>query len=215
MKKILTVVVVLSGLYLTSAQEQKANVRVAHLSPDAPVVDVWVNGAKTLEGVSFKAVSGYSSLVAGETTVWVVPAGKTEPKVIDAKLKLEAGKSYTVAATGFLKDLKPTVFEDNFKPVASQALVRFLHTSPDAPAVDVGIAGYPRTIFSATAFPKATEYVPAPPGSYDFEVKLAGTQNLVLTVKDVKLEASKVYSVFAVGSVADKSLGAVLVVDNK
>ncbi len=215
MNKVFLVAVLLSGLFWVSAQDQNAKVRVAHLSPDAPAVDVWINGSKALENVPYKTVSDYKALTAGEITIWVVPAGKTEPKVIDAKVKLEAGKNYTVAATGFVKDLKPTVLEDGFKVVASQALVRFVHASPDAPAVDVGIAGYPRTIFRAAAFPKATDYVPAPPGSYDFEVKLAGTQNLALTVKDVKLEVGKVYSIFAVGSVAGKSLGASVVVDHQ
>ena len=42
-----------------SAAAGDATVRVAHLSPDAPSVDVHVNGAKALSGVLYKSVSKY------------------------------------------------------------------------------------------------------------------------------------------------------------
>ena len=48
MKKLLLVCVAMAG----SLMAQNARIRVVHGSPDAPAVDVLVNGAKVLEGVS-------------------------------------------------------------------------------------------------------------------------------------------------------------------
>jgi len=92
--------VVLFG-FVALAQDT-AQLRVAHLSPDAPAVDVWVNGERTLTDVPFQGISDYLSLPAGEYRVQVSPAGQTEPIVIDATVALEAGTAYTMAATGLL-----------------------------------------------------------------------------------------------------------------
>jgi Domain of unknown function (DUF4397) len=58
-----------------SAAAGDATVRVAHLSPDAPSVDVHVNGAKTLSGVLYKTVSKYLSVPPGQYRYEVRPAG--------------------------------------------------------------------------------------------------------------------------------------------
>ena len=47
-----------------------------------------------------------------------------------------------MAATGFLASIQPLVLEDD-RGTTGQAKVRFVHTSPDAPAVDVAVKGGP------------------------------------------------------------------------
>jgi hypothetical protein len=47
------------------AQAEPAQVRVAHFSPDAPAVDVYVNDDRVLSGVKYKTVSKYLELPAG------------------------------------------------------------------------------------------------------------------------------------------------------
>ena len=51
---------------VTNPADTNARVRVAHLSPDAPAVDVWVDGSRVLENVPFKAFSSYLELPAGD-----------------------------------------------------------------------------------------------------------------------------------------------------
>jgi hypothetical protein len=92
----------------------QAKVRVIHLSPDAPAVDLVTVGAggavATVNGatnnLSFpNASAGYLSLPAGTLSVAVVPAGATTPVLPTAAgvpLTLQAGRIYTVAATGCL-----------------------------------------------------------------------------------------------------------------
>ena len=197
-----------------TTQVLHAQVRVAHLSPDAPAVDIWVDGARVLENVPFKAVSDYLNLQPGEHRIQVSPAGASEPIVIDATVSLEPKAAYTVAATGLLKanDLKPMVLGDIRKPEAAKAKVRFVHTSPDAPAVDVAVTGGP-VLFKNVAFRKSADYIAVDAGSYDLEVRLAGTETVALRVPGVKLSAATNYSVFAVGLAGDGSLSALPKVD--
>ncbi|HMB71393.1 MAG TPA: DUF4397 domain-containing protein, partial [bacterium] len=111
--------------------------RVAHLSPDAPPVDVWVDGEVALSNVAFRGVSPYLELAEGEYRVQVTPTGRSTPVVIDEMLTLAGETAYTVAAQGLLTGISANVLVDDRVPSASSAEVRFVHTSPDAPPVDV------------------------------------------------------------------------------
>jgi LPXTG-motif cell wall-anchored protein len=185
------------------AQAGTAKVRVVHASPDAPAVDVIVNGNKVLTNVPFFAASAYLDLPAGSYDIQVVPAGATSPVVIDAKgVRIEAGKAYTIAATGKLAEIKPTILTDDLSaPAAGKAHVRVIHFSPDAPAVDIKVAGGP-TLISNLPFSQASNYLPVDAGSYDLQVTPAGATTVVLDLKGVRLEAGKIYDVFAVGELA-------------
>ena len=54
---------------------ENAMVRVLHASPDAPAVDVYVNGEVAVEGAEFKALTDYLTLPAGDYNVEIKPAG--------------------------------------------------------------------------------------------------------------------------------------------
>lgn len=84
---------------LAAAPTGKAAVRVWHLSPDAPKVDIWVNGKKTLSGVGYKQASGYLNLAAGTYRIQVAIAG-TKTIVLDAKVSVVADRAYSIAALG-------------------------------------------------------------------------------------------------------------------
>jgi hypothetical protein len=189
-------------------------VRVIHASPDAPAVDVWVDGSKAFSNAAFKAATAYAPLAAGEHKVQVVPAGQTEPAVIDATLTLADGKDYSVAAVGMLAEIEPLVLEDNNSaPAEGKAHIRFVHTSPDAPAVDIAVKDGP-VIFSNIPFKGVGTYTPVDAGTYDLEVRLAGTNTVALAVPGVKLDAGKVYTAWAMGLAAgEPALSAVLTMD--
>ncbi|BDG17549.1 DUF4397 domain-containing protein [Thermus brockianus] len=202
---------VLAGFTLA----QGAMVRVAHLSPDAPAVDILVNGQRAIQNLAFKEVTPYIPLPAARVRVQVVPTGQEGPVVIDAELDLRDGVYYTVAATGFLAQIRPQVYTDALAglfPRAGYARIRVVHTSPDAPAVDVAVKGGP-VLFPNLPFPRAGQYLVVPAGRYDLEVRVAGTANVALELPGVVLESGKTYTVFAVGSVQAGTLTVVPVVD--
>lgn len=185
------------------AQGGNAKVRVVHASPDAPAVDVYVNGNKALTNVPFFTASDYLDLPAGTYQVQVTPTGQpASAAVIDASATIEAGKAYTIAATGLVAAIKPTIIVDDLTaPAAGQAHVRVYHFSPDAPSVDVQLANGTKLI-EGLAFPAASSYLPVPAGSYDIQVVPAGGSDVVIDLAGTALEAGKIYSVFATGPVA-------------
>lgn len=194
--------------------DQNALVRVAHLSPDAPPVDVWVDGSIALEDVSFRDFSGYLELAAGSHEVVVVAANTTTPAVIDAMVDLQAGRAYTVAATGTIAGgtIAPTVLVDDLEPTAGKAELRFVHASPDAPAVDITLLDG-TALFSNVAFGDASAQVPVDAGAYSVQVRVAGTSTVALSFADVPVSAGTNYTVYALGLLADGSLDALVSVD--
>jgi hypothetical protein len=195
----------------------QAQVRVAHLAPDAPNVDVYVNGDPVLTDVPYTTVSDYLSLPAGTQQVTVYATGDTTSPVIDTPVELAAGGAYTVAAVGLVADdsLTAQVYQDDLRsPASGNAKVRVVHASPDAGPVDVVPRGGDPLV-SGLAFPDASPYAAeVPAGTYTLDVNAAGTNKTALTVPDATLASGGVYSAFAVGTVFADSLNVLLVQDN-
>ena len=149
------------------AQADPARVRVAHFSPDAPVVDIYVNDDKVLSGVEYKTVSDYLELPAGSYDLAVRPAGAaaTSDPVVEATAEVAAGQAYTVAAVGALDDIALEIYGDDLSaPAAGKAKVRVIHAAPEVPAVDVAVEGGP-TLFEGSSSrrpPTTPRSTPAP-----------------------------------------------------
>lgn len=188
-----------------AAQAANAQVRVAHMSPDAPAVDIYVDGNKALTNVPFKTVSDYLPLPAGDHRFEVRPTGAaaTDKAVIDAKATVEAGKAYTVAAINEVAKIAPLVLVDDVAaPAAGKTKVRVVHASPDAPAVDIAVKGGP-VLINNLAFGKASDTLSVDATSYDLEVRPTGTTTAALSLNGTKLDAGKIYTIFAAGKLAN------------
>lgn len=177
--------------------DNRALVRVTHASPDAPAVDVAVNGATVLANVPFPVSSAYLPVGSGSTRLQVKVAG-TDTSVIDATVPLAALKSYSVFAVNFVSGIEALLLEDDRSaPASGKARLRVIHGSPDAPAVDVAVNG--SVAVPSLAFKAASGYLEVPAGTYGVEVRVAGTSTAVLAA-DLTLEAGAVYTVLAKGS---------------
>ncbi len=203
------VLAVLVVIPASAADESK--VRVLHASPDAPAVDVYLDGAKVdaLVNVPFGAISDYLSIPAGSHQVTVYATGTTSSPVIDANLPFDAGVSYTIAATNALASIEAQRIVDDASPSTDGAQIRVVHFSADTPAVDVAPDGAPAAdaMVKNLAYPDATDYLAVPAGAYDLEVRPTGTTTVALQLDPITVEAGKAYTVFAIGSGAESPVG--------
>lgn len=184
-----------------------ASLRVAHLSPDAPNVDVTVDGNEVLSDVPFRTVSDYLGVAAGEHDITIAAADDAETVVFDQTVTLEA-RGYTAAAIGELADdtdhpFEVALLEDTTSPPADgEARVRLLHASPDAPDVDVTVASNDTTLFDDVAFgetPSGTVQA----NDYTLEVRVAtdADDGDIVNTYDVQLEGGTGYTAIALGYV--------------
>jgi hypothetical protein len=188
-----------------------AMVRVLHASPDAPAVDVYLDDAQVdaLTNVPFGTISGYLEVPSGDHNVKVYATGTTTDPVIDADVTVDAGASYTIAATDAVASITAQVLVDDPSPSCETAQVRVVHFSADAPAVDVATAGAAPddAVIQDLAYPNASDYLALPGGTYDLEVRPAGEATVALDLPGVTIEDCMSYSVFAIGSAASPAVG--------
>lgn len=194
----------------------KANVLVVHASPDAPGVDLLVDNSIAGTNLTYPNNTGYLSVKAGTRNVKVNVTG-TSTTVINADLPLTANTSYSVFAVDSVSKISALVLTDDLSaPASGKAHVRFVHLSPNAPAVDVAVTSGP-VLFPNTSFKGYSSFTPVNAGTYNLEVRLAGTSTVVLPLPGVTLTAGKIYTVFAkgfVGGTGAQALGAQIVANN-
>ncbi len=192
--------------------EGDACVNIIHASPDAPGVDVYVNGELALENLEFGAASGWVALPAGEHQVQVTATGgAADDAVIDAMVELEAGAAYEVTAVGLLADIAPVIYQTDLSELGEdEARIKVVHASPDVAGVDVAVTGGD-VLIENLEFPAASEALVVPAGTYDLEVRPSGTEDVALPLPGVVLEAGMVYTVYAIGQAADGTLTVLVV----
>lgn len=199
-----------------AAPAPAARILVAHASPDAPQVDLLVDNVVKGSGLAYPNSTGYLSVTPGSRNIKVNVAG-TSTTVINATLDLLNGSNSTVFAVDSVSKISAVVLTDDLTaPAAGKAHVRFVHLSPNAPAVDVGVTGG-GVVFGNRTFKQSTAFTPLDAGTYNLEVRLAGTSTVVLPLPGVALAAGKIYTVFAkgfVGGAGAQALGAQIIVNN-
>ncbi|MFB6296602.1 MAG: DUF4397 domain-containing protein [Halobacteriales archaeon] len=199
--------------------EDTAGLRVAHASPDAPAVDVYVDGAKAVSDLSFRSVTGYLEVPAGEREIAVTVAGTDTTVFGPVAVTLDA-EDYTALARGEVTSddsaFTVSLFEDtNGANLDDEARIRAIHASPDAPGVDVTVNDGALTVFEDLAFGDSSGYAVVPAAEYEIEIRPAGGGDPVFEAT-APLEAGSTYTAFAVGYLtpddepADEPFGLVL-----
>lgn len=199
----------------------KANVMVVHASPNAPAVDVRVNDAVVKANLAYPTNTGYLQANAGATNLKVSPTATTT-YVINANVTLDAGKNYSVFAIDSVSKIKAAVVADDLTaPAAGKAHVRFFHLSANAPAVDIALKGgavlFPNRTFNDQTNAALTAFTPLNAGTYNLEVRVAGTNTAVLDLPNITLASGKIYTVFAkgfLGGTGAQALGAEIIANN-
>ena len=111
-------------------------VRVLHASPDAPAVDILVNGNAALTGVTFQQGSGYLKLNEGKNTVALRVNG-TSTIALEQTLTLDANGYYSVIAQNNVASLELEVLNDTARRANNSNDVTVVHASPAAGSVDL------------------------------------------------------------------------------
>jgi hypothetical protein len=195
-----------------------SSIRAFHASPDAPAVDVIVNNAsRPIANLAYGNASSFVSVPAATYNLKIVPAGLDAPIVFNGDVPLLDNTTYTVAATGLLggsPSFAPIVLIDDTTQNTAAARLRFVHASPNAPAVDIALAGG-AVLFPNVSFRENGGYINVPGGTYDLEVRIAGTSTVVLPLPGISVTNNQVYTAWAIGLVGNQftPLSAAVTVD--
>jgi hypothetical protein len=175
----------LTGLFAPAASASSMPgkdgwIRLAHLSPSTPAVDVYLysfsdpHAKVVLHHVPYGMVSHYMRVPAGEYTVAMRSAGASSGStpVLSTTVKVAADDAYTVAGMGAANSVKLVVLPDRLMPPKGKILVRVIQASL-RPRVVTVTAGQ-EVLASKLAFARLTSYKVADPGRWTFRASGGG-----------------------------------------
>jgi hypothetical protein len=174
--------------------------RLAHLSPDTPAVDVYVDSVAdpdaglVLPGVDYGTVSDYQDVAPGTYTVAMRTAGAdpATPPALSATVEVGANTARTVAGVGSFADLGLDILDDDLSlPAAGQARVRVIAAAAAASTLDVSLTGGPE-LAGGLEFADTSQYVDVPAGTTTLQVTPEGS---AATELPLEVAAGSVYSV--------------------
>jgi len=176
-------------------------VRLAHLSPDTPKVDVYVSKLgdssfkeQIFRHVGYGVMSNYLAVPVGTYGIAMRLEGQAPsvPPTLSTQATVEAGGAYTVAGVGKHAVIGLKVFVDDLtRPPADKSKVRVIQASVGAPILDVGLAnGEP--IATAVTFSSTTDYQVVEPGLWTLQLKPNGSSDV--TTLSANLDGGSVYS---------------------
>jgi Domain of unknown function (DUF4397) len=200
MRRLLAVLFVLSvALVVTppAAAAPAGWIRLAHLSPDAFDVDVYVAPFRggnqiVLKKVGYGDVSSHQRLAPGRYTISMRKAGASSatPAILSTEVDVADGAAYTVAGMGMAKELRLQVLRDQLTiPPSGRSLVRVIQASAHAKQAQV-------TVGDASAgplnFASTSSYLQVPAGRLPVGVQREGAA--AASKQDVDIAAGAVYS---------------------
>jgi hypothetical protein len=207
--RFLHLLVATSVLACSLAAQSLSNawVRVVHLSPDAPAVNVRANGDLAFENVPYKGFTAYTPVPAGQV-MFGLEVASSGANVLSSSFALQGGNYYTFYAMGRVSGgnnpLQLRGTGDQVEPRSGSVLFRVVHGAPSAPAVDV-YATTPYTPLASSTpllqnvpFGAASDYFVVPPGLYQARVAVAGTRNVAISSMPLPLQGSIVRTIIAI-----------------
>jgi hypothetical protein len=161
-------------------------IRLAHLSPNTPAVDVYLysfddsKAMIVLHHVAYGTVSPYESVRAGDYSVAMRATGAsaTSQPVLSTSVTIAAGHAYTVAGMGPESGLRLQVLDDDLTTPTGQALVRVIQASLKQQVVKVTLGS---TVLSGSLkFGNVSAYQTVSPGTET--VAVTGDANSSVTL---------------------------------
>jgi hypothetical protein len=167
--------------YASTSSTGTGWIRLAHLSPNTPAVDVYLysfgnsNAQIVLHHVAYGTVSPYESVAAGDYSVAMRAAGAsaTSPPVLSTSVTIEAGHAYTVAGMGPESGLRLAVLDDDLTTPAGESLVRVIQASLKVQVVKVTFGS--TVLASKLSFATVSAYQPVTPGTETVTVSGSGS----------------------------------------
>jgi hypothetical protein len=195
------------ALHAQDRTTEGASLRFIHASPDAPAVDVIIDGASVAQNIVYGTATDYFPLPSGDHQVQIVPTGSAASSaVIDEQVSLDKGGAYIFAATGLLKEIKAKSYQvdlDNLD--AGKARVRLIHLSPDAGNIDLYVAGGDKW-FDNVDFPNASDYKEVDAATYDLEVRAHDSDTVAVALSGFEAKAGRAFDLVVIGQAGSKDI---------
>jgi len=179
-------------------------VRIAHLSPAAPAMDIYLypfgnpGHPVVLRDVSYGNVSAYLPVSPGQYTVAMRGFGApaSSHPALQTSFTVGAGTAYTVGALGPDPGLRVEILQDQMAAATGRALVRVIQASLKENQVTVSLGS--GVLTQKLQFGAATTYTAVPAGQRTVQLTAPGAQ----TSTPVTLTAGTIHTIVVLDGTA-------------
>lgn len=176
-----------------------ALISVINASPDSQPLDFYLDQNRANNSsIEYGNGLDYLNAITGKRTAAFYTSGTTT-KIKSDTMTLRANKAYTLYLTNLVATPDFVLLNDLIeKPAASQASVRFVNVSANAPAVDV-VTTSGTNIATNIAYKGASLFIGVPAAKYTVQVRQAGTATVLATLTERDFLSGGVYTVWLQG----------------
>lgn len=195
---------------LVPAAGPVANVMVIHASPDAPEVDLFVEDVQLNADSSplrYRLRSNYIRITNGlrHFELRDATAGTV---LLEQMIDLAPNAYYSVFAANDFQQFEYVIVDDDLSTTPTEAMLRFVHLSPDAPAVDAvlldsgpGGSDLIPDGFTENAFGQYSTFEEVPVGARTVQIRRADDDSVLIPGVSIVLDTGKHYTVWLRGLV--------------
>ena len=189
------------GLRRTAAQDIQTRAQVLHAATDLGKIEVHFNNDEVADEFEYGDQTDWVDVDPGSVQVWITrDRAGINYTVFNAVYPVPAGNDYYLVITDAL--VMGGVF-DRSPLVGDTARIQITHASVDTPAVNVVATGTDLNLASQLAYARTSDAVEVPAGTYDVEVRLADTGEVLLSLPGGIVEAGKTYQYVLMGEPGD------------
>lgn len=177
-----------------------AYVSLYHGSPDAPDLDIEVDG-RQINAYPFEYTdyTGYLRFYTGKRNLRFGPYASSSIN-IDTTIEFDANQLYSVFVVDEFEDADVVVTHDNSDaPAKDMAKIRVINLSPDAGDIDLAANGDEEAWSSDLAFKESSDFMEVDAAEYDFQVRSSANNDLLLSVPDIQLQPRYFYTIIIRG----------------
>lgn len=177
-----------------------AYVSLYQASPDAPPLNIMVDSRIiNTHTFDYTDYTGYLRFFTGERSLSFGPTGASNI-VLDTMVTFEEEEVYSVFLAGEYPNIEALVFNDGADgPSSGNAMVRVINLSPDVSDIDLSSEGETDAIFDDQGYKEASEFTELSAERYDFEVRNAAGDEVLLSVPNINLVPGYFYTIVVRG----------------
>jgi hypothetical protein len=178
---------VLTGCQNITGSTQYSQVRIIDVSPNAPGMDVYEDGAVIAYNLGFGTVTSYVPILPGSHQIAMQTSNSTQ-KLISASGNFGYSKQYTVLVSNVLASLNEQILTDQSSAAPTgEVALRLIDEATQVGGVDVYLVpsgaklASTNPILTDVTFPTVGGYTNVPAGSYSIVVTSTGTTTALYT----------------------------------
>ncbi|MFT2008611.1 DUF4397 domain-containing protein [Pontibacter sp. 13R65] len=152
------------------------------------------------QGLKYTTHSGYLNYKVGDRKI-KVNAVNTVNALIDTTLNFQENKFYSLFLAGVHPDVSLIAIHDTVGALSTgKAALRIINLSPDAPGIDISTTGSQATVLATNLeFKEHTEFQVLDATAQTLQVKVTGTEQVLMTNPSVTLTSGKAHTLIIRG----------------